>query len=416
MRYSHDRRRCRLTLAAQWLTLLLPVAWTAGAQAQTPAPAPTKTATAAKPTASKSKPAPQPAGTGGTAGEQAIVVLVNDEPITAYEIDQRGRLIMISSGEVGEYFQKNAQERWKRIVSNTEKLNQDFREFATKHNPRTQEDIQRLQKIFIEEKQKVMREELIREARTRAAKGVRGKAQEELIEERLKLQEAKRLSVLAEDTEVEAIIKDLAQRNKMTEAQFAQHIASQGADIASMRARFKAMLSWNQVIRKRFGHQVNIGQRDIDKAVQSAPVGEDRVDLQLQRIVLPVAAKVDQKAVILRFGDAEKIRNAFKGCATIGNAAKAVPDARLENLGSRKPSTVAEPTRSMLLSAKEGDLLPPTVGQDGVELWVVCGRSVIKASEEKRLEAQNELRQREFELLAKRHLKDLRQDASIEFR
>jgi peptidyl-prolyl cis-trans isomerase SurA len=169
------------------------------------------------------------------------------------------------------------------------------------------------------------------------------------------------------------------------------------------------------VVRRRFGHQVSVAEREIDKAVAAGPVGEDKVELQLQRILLPVSG-VDQKATVMRLADAEKIQRGFAGCKSIATAAKRVPDARLESLGARKPSSVAEPTRSMLLNAKEGDLLPPTVGAEGVELYAVCGKTVVKASEEKRSAAQDELRQREFELLARRHLKDLRQDASIEFR
>jgi peptidyl-prolyl cis-trans isomerase SurA len=86
---------------------------------------------------------------------------------------------------------------------------------------------------------------------------------------------------------------------------------------------------------------------------------------------------------------------------------------RYEDLGSRKPSTIPEPTRSLLLNARDGDLLPASVSQSGVELWALCGR---KAETSARESAQNELRQKEFEVLAQKHFKDLRQDAAIEIR
>jgi len=43
-------------------------------------------------------------------------------------------------------------------------------------------------------------------------------------------------------------------------------------------------------------------------------------------------------------------------------------------------------------------------------------RKVIKAADTKRESAENELRQKEFEILSKKHLKDLRTDAHIEYR
>ncbi len=70
----------------------------------------------------------------------------------------------------------------------------------------------------------------------------------------------------------------------------------------------------------------------------------------------------------------------------------------------------------MLLNASEGDLLPASVGQGGVELWALCSKKALAADTSKRENAENELRQREFEVLAQKHLKDLRKDAAIEYR
>jgi peptidyl-prolyl cis-trans isomerase SurA len=68
------------------------------------------------------------------------------------------------------------------------------------------------------------------------------------------------------------------------------------------------------------------------------------------------------------------------------------------------------------LSAQDNEMLPPSVGEGGVELWAVCGRKVISAQQKKRASAKNDRQQKEFDILAKRHLKDLRQDAHIEYR
>jgi peptidyl-prolyl cis-trans isomerase SurA len=183
-----------------------------------------------------------------------------------------------------------------------------------------------------------------------------------------------------------------------------------------MRSRFRATLSWNQVIRRRFGHQIAITERDVDRLVATAPGGDDTVELDVQRITLAVPAKLEQKAVAQRIQEADEIRRKFFGCKNGQSLAAAVKDARYEALGNRKAVSIPEPTRSLLLNAKDGEMLPPSVGQGGVELWAVCARTVVKADTEKRTAAQEELRQRELEVLAKRHLKDLRQDAHIEYR
>ena len=61
----------------------------------------------------------------------------------------------------------------------------------------------------------------------------RKEAQEELIDERLKLQEAKRNGIEVSDDDVKRMLKTLADRNKMTEDQFAQHVKGMGFEITT---------------------------------------------------------------------------------------------------------------------------------------------------------------------------------------
>jgi peptidyl-prolyl cis-trans isomerase SurA len=286
-----------------------------------------------------------------------------------------------------------------------------------RNNVTTKEQAQELQAKFVKELQQNMVEQLRREARSSAVAGSRDKAIEELVDEKIKLQEAKRLNAVAEDQEIDRIIGGIAERNKMTIPQFGDHMKGMGVDVNTMRARFRAELSWREVVRRRFGHLIAITERDVDRLVATAPgAGEDDVELQLQRITLAMPAKVDQKLIAQRISQADGVAARYSGCANTATLAATVEGAKFEDLGTRKPATIPEPTRTLLLNARDGDMLPPSVGQAGIELWTVCGRKILKADDQKREMAQAELRQREFEILAKRHLKDLRQDAAIEYR
>ena len=71
---------------------------------------------AAQPAAPKAeKPAPA-----STKSEQAIVVLVNDEPITAYEIQQRTAFLALNSGGSGQDLKAKAEARWAQITKDPE--------------------------------------------------------------------------------------------------------------------------------------------------------------------------------------------------------------------------------------------------------------------------------------------------------
>ena len=358
-------------------------------------------------------PAPDRTGKGAGSG-QSIVALVNDDPITAYEIEQRSRLMALQSN-IGE----RAHESFKRLVqadSTQQRLRQVLQETIRANQGKAREQILA---IFEERKQQFaanLQQQAVESARASVLPGLRKNALEELIEERLKLHEARRLNVSIDDAQVDNIIRGLAERNNMTLEQFAQHARGMGADIQAMRARYVASLAWAEVIRRRFSMQVTITERDIDRMVSNSPDAPDEVELHIHRITLAAPGKLDQKIMAQRFEEADRLRRQFAGCKSSAALAAKAQDGKFEDLGHHKPSVIQEPTRSLLVNAKDGEMVPPNMSANGVELYAVCGRRMIKGDETKRDRAAQELRQKEFEILAKRHLRDLRQDAHIEYR
>ncbi|MDX2309401.1 MAG: SurA N-terminal domain-containing protein [Hyphomicrobium sp.] len=391
-----------------------------GAAGDDAKPAPKKAAdpAAKKQTPSKSA-AIRPDDQGGPGkvkgGGQSIAVLVNDEPITGYEITMRQRMMGMGSN-IGPKAEANfkallkspqTNERWKKIVEATVKSNQG----------KSREEIMAILDGKRKEFGKSLQQQAIESARQSVAPGLRNQALEELIEERLKIQEAKRLNLLASDDEIDQSIKMVAEKNKMTEKEFGEYLKKIGADVNIMRERFRANISWQQVIRRRFGSQVSVTERDIDRFVEKLPgTGNESVELQVQKITVSVPPKLDQKGLAQRMADADTIARKGGGCGSMAQHASEVAGAKFENLGPRPAGSIPEPTRSLLLNSADGELLPPFVGAAGIEIWAVCSRKTLAADMEKRQTAQAELRQTEFEILAKKHLKDLRQDASIEYR
>ena len=393
-----------------------------------PAQPPVTAQPAAPVKAATPKPKPKPVATasvdGGPGpdvkGGQTIVMLVNDEPITAYEIEMRMRFLAMSEG--GGEMSKRAQDSFKAMAT-SESVNAKFRAVAEgiikdNQGKKSREEIM----AIIQAKQKEyalgLQKQAMEGARAAYLPKFRERAREELIEEKLKMQEARKASAVVEEAEINRIIKGIAERNKLTDAQFAQNIRNGGSDISVMRARFQAGLSWREVIKRKFSAQISVSQRDVDKFLSNtaATGGEDKVELQVQKISLPLPAKIDQAALAQRLADADGLRRKFAGCKSTGALAATLPGAKFEDLKYIKPSSVTEPTRSFLTSAKDGEMVPPQTGAGSLDIYAVCGRRDLKVDEKKREEAEREVQATEFEKLAKRHLRDLRQDAVIEIR
>lgn len=343
--------------------------------------------------------------------QRSIAALVNDEPITGYEIDQRA--MMLSGTNV----QAQAKANFQAIVKNpktSEHLRQILQETARENQGKSREEI-----IAIFERRKKeygmsLQRQAFEMARASALPAMKKQALEELIDDRLKTQEAKKQGVTIEDADVDRIVKSIAERNKMTVEQFTKQI---GGSLEPIKSRIRATLSWNEVVRRKFAPLINVSNRDVDKLIASSTLaGDDDVELKVQRIRIAMPAKLEEHGVAMRIQEADKIRQKYTGCQSTAAAAMGVAGARFEDLGKRKVSTIPEPTRTLLVNAADGEMLPPAVNDGAIELWVVCGRSTVNATEAKRDQAEGQLKQREFELMAKRYLKDLREDAHIEYR
>lgn len=266
-------------------------------------------------------------------------------------------------------------------------------------------------KSFVESLQR----QAVESARSGVLPTLRKDALQELIDERLKLQEGRKLSIPVPESDVDKIFAQMAQRNKMSSAEFSAHIARQGASADVVKSRLRASLVWREVVRKRYGHQINVSQRDIESlAAQTG--GDESQELKLQLITIESPGKVDQRAMAARLLEANALRGEFKGCGSMASLAKGRANAKFQDLGWRKPASVAEPTRSLLQSAKDGEILPANLSGAGVEIYAVCARRTVKLDDEKRQAAENQLQMKEFEKLALRYLHDLRKDALIEIR
>lgn len=351
-------------------------------------------------------------GTGRGGGVNSIVALVNDEPITGYEIERRSS--MLAGGDV----QKVAKAKFNAIIKdkNTTKRLRAILEKTVKANPGKSRD--EIIAIFEKRKKKFgmdLQRQALAQAKAATLPKLRKKALDELIDEKLKLQEAKRLNVVPSDAEITKVIEGIAQRNKMTLDQMKGQL---GGSLTPLKDRIKSSLSWNQVVKQRFGAFISVTNRDVDRMVQDSGLdaGADLVELRLQLIKLIIPEKLEGTTIANRVADGERLKAQHKGCDSTQAVAAKASGAKYEEIGKRKTSAIPEPIRTMLLNAQDGEMLPPIVGKGGVELWVVCGRDVVKGDDEARTAATNKLRQKEFEIMGERHLKNLRQDALIEYR
>jgi peptidyl-prolyl cis-trans isomerase SurA len=342
-----------------------------------------------------------------------IAVLVNDDPITQYEIAQRAALL---AG--GAALRDRAQETFKNLIkrkSTNERLRAILKQTIDANRGKSREQIL---KIF-EKRKQAFAHDLQRQAVASAKRAVlptmRRRATEELIEERLKIQAAKRNNMLISDEQVDNVMAGIAKRNKMSLATFKQQLRRQGTDVNSMRNRLRANMSWMRLVNAKFGRFVDVSQKTIDESVAETS-GASNVSLHLHRLTFQLPDKIDQRIIAQRMVEADQLRARFTGCDASRALARSSANVIFQDLGYKIATTVQEPTRSLLINLRDGEMTPPVTTEDGVALYAVCARRSGTKSFEARAAAERELRQKGTELYARKYLSDLRRDAHIEYR
>jgi peptidyl-prolyl cis-trans isomerase SurA len=339
----------------------------------------------------------------------SIVAIVNDEPISNHDINMRIKLYLANSKDVRVRLKK------KLTSKRTQKL---WRKMIEEYQPQSRAEAQRLQK------------KLVNKLRAEVQSSMKGKLKKkilkELIDERIQLQQANKLGVALTDEDLDERLEQIAKNNKnkktgksLTKKEFLNSLKKMGIPVREFRNRMKAKGSWIRVIRRKFQFQVNIGDQDVDRLIntQSKETVKLKTVYTLQRVRLSMSSSADEKTKTERLIKAEKLRQIVTSCKHLKKAVSRINGASLKPLGTKTPDSFPHTMRAYLIHTKKGHLTPPTMTSSGVELYAVCERKQRRiADKSKRLAVKEKLRQQEFEVLARRHLQDLRQEASIEYR
>ncbi len=285
--------------------------------------------------------------------ELSIKVLVNDDPISDYDIDQRERFLAITTQE--------------------------------KPGP-----------------------------------ALKKKATDLLIDERLQLQEARKLGFTPDESDVTRILEDMASKNKLDVAGLTTALGRAGVNVKTLQDRIRAQLVWQEVVQRKFRHTVQIGDIDVDEALsESAEAGSEgatETTLQLRQVKFALPSAADQQTIASRVAAAEALRARFSSCANVIELARSVDGASIETLKDHRATALAQPARLLVTKAKVGEMTPPTLSSSAVELFAVCGKRSVKGDTEVREQTQRKLLNDEMKIRAERLLRDLRQDAFVEYR
>jgi peptidyl-prolyl cis-trans isomerase SurA len=281
------------------------------------------------------------------ANAQQVVVIVNGDPITALDIEQRTKLIQLSTHKV----------------------------------PARQEVL------------------------------------DELINEKLKVREAKKLGLEVPSSEVDTAYASMASRMRITAAQLTEQLAKSGVNAATLKARIKADITWSQLVRGRYQSSLQIGDKDILTAMESKSNDTVSYDYTLRPILFFVPAGSPDAVVEGRKREAEALRSRFQGCADGIGFARALKDVAVREQVIRSTADIPAELRKVLDGIEVGRLTPPEVTKFGIEMFAICAKKESTADNSLgRRQARDTIMAQRYEQRSKQYLEELRRSAMFEYK
>jgi len=411
---------------------------------------------------------------------------VNDIIISTYDLEQRMKLVMVTSGSqptaevqkrlrpqvlrqlIDELLQLQEAQKFN-VKITQEDLDKNFKRIATQNN------------ITVDQINKMLDENGI--SRLTLQNQMKADlAWQKLVQQRL----APRVTV--SDDEVDQVFQQLQQQSKRTEylvseiflavdvpeaedqvRQNAQSILNQlksGSTFSNMARQFSQSSSkgnggdigWvsegdlyppvaakvktmapgaiSEPIRATGGYYI-VGMREKrlpegSKVEAAAPPPQPQAARKMQsvltlgRVAIPLAenaskAKQDQVRQV-----SIDVYRSINGCEGAGAIARS-KGGTFDMIGKMNVNEVAPQFRKILEQTPNGRSTPPLRGSAGVEMFVICSGGMVPAQQAERVgptitahkqvtkeEVENRLYQQELSMLARRYLRDLRRDATIE--
>jgi len=284
--------------------------------------------------------------------EQSIVVLVNDDPITVYDIEQRQRFLAVTTQE-------------------------------------------------------------------QPSPALKKKATDMLVEERLQIQQARKLGITSSEEDVNKVLAGLAKNNNMSPEQLGSALGQMGVNIKTLRDRIKAQVVWQDVVRKKFRRDVSIAESEVDKALgggADAEAPKEETTLQLRQVKYEIPTDADQASIAKQLAAVESVRAKVQSCSNLSSHTKDMKGFKIKTLQDQLPGSLGQPMRTLVMNAKIGQMTPPTLSGSAIEAYAVCGKHAVKGDPQKRQMTEMKLMEEELGIRAEGLLRDMRQDAFIEYR
>lgn len=207
---------------------------------------------------------------------------------------------------------------------------------------------------------------------------LRPQAVRQLIDERLQLQEAKRMGFNVPPAEIDAGVERLAQQNGTSRANLMSMLASRSVPASTLRKQIEATIAWQRVLQRRIRQDVVVGREEVDAAYDRLKADIGKPEFLLAEIFLAVD-RPSQDAEVQRLAQrlSEDLRRGGNFVAVARQFSQSAGAANGGDMGWVRQGDLRNELDAALKSLRPGQLSQPIRSADGYHILLVRAQRAV---------------------------------------
>src|ERR1700738_3373404 len=173
----------------------------------------------------------------------------------------------------------------------------------------------------------------------------------ELIDEKLKIKEAKKFGGDPGASDVDQSYAQMSSRMRITPDQLTKSLESQGIRPDTLKSRLKTEIVWGSLVRGRFKESLQVGEKDVAAAVKGSGDEKqegDAFEYKMQPIVLVVPRGSGPAAIEARQKEAEALRSRVQTCEEANSFFKSMQNAAIREAVIKTSADIPAVLRELL--------------------------------------------------------------------
>jgi peptidyl-prolyl cis-trans isomerase SurA len=203
-------------------------------------------------------------------------------------------------------------------------------------------------------------------------RGGTGAAIDQLIDEAIMIQEARRLGITVSPSQIDAAYLSVARNIRVSKEVLDQMLQRQGTSVQTLRDRLEATIAWNSVVEQAVVPQVQISDLELDQQAASRATASESFDYILKEIIFIAPGGQGASG---RTGQANNYRSAFVGCDSAVELSLNYTDAAVIDVGRRHATQLPDAVAQELAGMNVGGITRPRVTDRGVSMLAICEKA-----------------------------------------